>query len=142
VIEQAKLDNKTPDLSGFNVPLLREATSFTQIGDWSLLAPEGPLWFRGYANWPEDAATNDKVAAFLDKAGLDRIVVGHTPTSDARIAPRFGARAIVIDTGMLTAAYKGRPAALEILGGRLNAIYEDGAVPLSEPSELLMASLR
>jgi hypothetical protein len=41
---------------------------------------------------------------------------------------------------MLTPVYKGRPSALEILGTRLTAIYEDGAVPLttsSSPAKLL-----
>jgi hypothetical protein len=43
---------------------------------------------------------------------------------------RFGGRAILIDTGMLTAVYKGRPSALEINGDSLTAYYTDGKVTL------------
>ena len=134
VMEDAKVKNVAPDLSGFDVPLLREALEITKIGDWVLLAGEGPLWFRGYANWPDDGATTAKVAAFLDKAGVKRMVVGHTPTKDSRIAARFGGRVFVIDTGMLAAVYKGRPSALEIKGLTVSAIYEDGVVPLAPAS--------
>jgi hypothetical protein len=139
VLEQAKAKNEAPDLSAFNVQLLREGTAFTQIGDWSLLAGEGPLWFRGYANWPEDAQNSTKVSGFLDKYQLARIVVGHTPTKDARIASRFGGRALVIDTGMLTPVYKGRPSALEIRGTQLSAIYQDGTVPLTSTNAAAIA---
>jgi hypothetical protein len=140
VMEAAKAKGVAPDLSGFNVALLREGLEITKITDWSLAAPEGPLWFRGYANWPDDEPTRAKVSTFLDQANVKRIVVGHTPTPDSRITPRFGARVFIIDTGMLTPVYKGRPSALEILGTRLTAIYEDGAVPLtasSNPAKLL-----
>jgi Calcineurin-like phosphoesterase len=140
VMEAAKAKGAAPDLSAFNVPLLREALEITKITEWSLAAPEGPLWFRGYANWPDDEPMRAKVSAFLDQSGVKRIVVGHTPTPDSRITPRFGGRVFIIDTGMLTPVYKGRPSALEILGTRLTAIYEDGAVPLttsSSPAKLL-----
>lgn len=129
-IEDAKAKNEPPDLSAFDVPLLREAVEITKMGEWSLLAPQGPLWFRGYANWPEDEATAAKVHAFLDAQGSQRIIVGHTPTPDARIALRFGGRVLVIDTGMLAATYMGRPSILEIRGTALRALYPDGSVPL------------
>jgi hypothetical protein len=142
VLEQAKLKNEPPDLSLFDVPLMREAVEITKIGDWSLLAGEGPLWFRGYATWAEDAAAHAKVVGFLDKAGVARIAVGHTVQNDARITPRFGGRVLLIDTGMLAEAYKGRPSALEIRGALLHAIYEDGTVPLSVASAPAMAVAR
>jgi Calcineurin-like phosphoesterase len=140
VMEAAKAKGAAPDLSAFNVPLLREGLEITKITEWSLAAPEGPLWFRGYANWPDDEPTRAKVSAFLDQSNVKRMVVGHTPTPDSRITPRFGGRVLLIDTGMLAPVYKGRPSALEILGTRLTAIYEDGAVPLtasSSPAKLL-----
>jgi hypothetical protein len=139
VLADAKARNEAPDLSAFEVPLLREAVEITKIGEWSLLAGEGPLWFRGYANWPEDGMARAKVGGFLDKVGVKRIVVGHTPTADARITPRYDARVVVIDTGMLTEAYKGRPSALEIRGAQMSAIYEDGTVPLAVASAPAMA---
>ena len=130
-VDEARAKGEMPDLTEFNPALLREATEILKLGNWSILAAEGPLWFRGYANWTEDETTRAKVFGFLDKVGLTRIVVGHTPTADGRIAARFSNRVLVIDTGMLTPVYRGRPAALEIRGPELRAIYEDGVVPLS-----------
>jgi hypothetical protein len=112
-----------------DVPLLREAQDMLEITKWSLLDSEGPLWFRGYALWPEDT-TAAQVNSFLDSMKLARIVVAHTPTADRRIIARFGGRVVTIDTGML-AYYKGIPSALEIAGDRMKAIYPDGEVELT-----------
>jgi hypothetical protein len=57
-------------------------------------------------------------------------VTGHTPQQSRSITVRYGGRAILIDTGMLTSYYKGRASALEIDGNKLTAFYEDGKVPL------------
>jgi hypothetical protein len=109
------------------------------IGKWSLIDPEGPLWFRGYVNWPEDT-TAAQVTTFLDSMKLARIVVGHTPTTDRRIAGRYGLRVVAIDTGMLASAYKGVPSALEITGVRMKAIYPDGEVELTLPKAARMSA--
>jgi hypothetical protein len=118
-----------------DLPLLREAQEMMSIGTWSLLDPEGPLWFRGYALAPEDA-TVAQVNAFLDQMKLARIVVGHTPTSDRRIATRYAGRVFLIDTGMLASYYKGNPSALEMVAGRPKAIYPDREIDLlAEPAK-------
>jgi hypothetical protein len=95
---------------------------FTEIGSWSLVHPEGPLWFRGFATWP-----SDKGAMLVDQLQLRfgpvRFVVGHTVMSSGRITPRFSGRVFLIDTGMLASVYEGRASALEIAGGRYAAIY-------------------
>lgn len=136
IMEAAKVKGEPPDLSAFDIPVLREAVEILKIGEWSLLAGEGPLWFRGYANWPEDEVSLAKVTGFLDKFSMKRFVVGHTPQKDGRIATRFAGRVFVIDTGMLVSAYQGRPSALEIRGDTLKAIYEDGETPLApRPSQ-------
>ncbi len=136
VMEAAKVKGEQPDLSAFDVPTLREAVEIVKMTDWSLLACEGPLWFRGYANWPEDEVSLAKVTGFLDKSGVTRIVVGHTPQKEGRIAARFGARVLIIDTGMLVSTYNGRPAALEIVGPKLTAIYADGEQPLTPSAQI------
>jgi len=130
VMAAAKAMGEAPDLSAFDVALLREAIDIINMSQWSLLTPDGPLWFRGYAQWPEDDATRAKVFGFLDTAKLTRVVVGHTPMTTG-ITLRFDNRVVLIDTGMLTPIYKGRPAALEIRGTTLSAIYEDGVQPLT-----------
>ena len=98
--------------------------SLFQIGKTSLLDPDGPLWFRGFATWPD--SDEPKVAALVERLGVQRFVTGHTPSSPGRIRARFGNRVFLIDTGMLTSFFKsGRPSALEIQGGRITAIYGD-----------------
>lgn len=95
-----------------------------------LIAADGPLWYRGLAQLPED--NSPQIEALLARYGAKRFVIAHTPQLPGRIASRFGGRVIVIDTGLLTTYYKGgRPSALEIKDGRLTAIYPDGREPLS-----------
>jgi hypothetical protein len=127
-IEGAKArGTEPPQLDLF---LLREAQALTKIAEWNVIDPEGPLWFRGYATWPE-AETTTQVMTFLDQMKLARIVVGHTPTTDRRIGTRYAGRVITIDTGMLASHYQGKPSALEIVEGRLKAIYLDGEAELT-----------
>jgi hypothetical protein len=101
------------------------------VGKSSLFEPEGPLWFRGYATWPETAEIAEtQVTPLLSRFGVERFVTGHTP-QPGRILSRFNNRLIVIDTGMLTSFFKsGRPSALEITNGRITAIYADSRVPI------------
>lgn len=129
---EALAANKTDGtpLPEFDVPLLREAQGILdEIGTWSLTDPEGPMWFRGYALWDE-APTSPQVFALLDSLQAARIVVGHSVTPDRKVTARYGGRVILIDTGMLTRAYMGTPAALEIRAGALKAIYPTGEVSL------------
>lgn len=130
IIEAAKAKNEQPDLATFDVAILREAFEIIKMDQWAIMAAEGPLWFRGYATWADEEMPRAKVGALLEKLGVQRIAVGHTPQRDGRIASRFQGRVFVMDTGMLAEVYKGRPSALEIRGAEVNAIYEDGVVPL------------
>jgi hypothetical protein len=86
------------------------------------------MWFRGYATWPETSAP--MVTTILQRFRVDRIVVAHTPQPNGSILPRFGNRVFLIDTGMLTSVYKGRPSALEIEGGRIRALYPKDEIVL------------
>ena len=129
-MQQAKTEGKDPP--SLDVPFLRETQDITnEIPKWSLVDPQGPLWYRGWAQAPDDA-TAAPMVAFLDQMKLTRIVVGHTPTSDRRIHTRFGGRAVTIDTGMLASFFMGNPSALEISGDRLKAIYPDSEVELTK----------
>ena len=102
------------------------------IGKSSLFEPEGPLWFRGFALWPENQETIDtQLTPVLTKYGVERFVTGHTPSSTGRIVSRFSNRLILIDTGMLTTYFKnGRASALELQDGRITAIYTDTRTPI------------
>jgi hypothetical protein len=106
-----------------------------EIGKSSLLEPQGPLWFRGYAQWPD--SEEPQMVALLQRLGVDRFVTGHTPSATGRIRNRFDNRAFLIDTGMLSSVFKsGRASALELRGPVVNAIYEDSQVPLTVPARL------
>jgi len=125
----AKEAGKEPDRRKLNVPLLLEAQEILTIDKWAVVAPDGPLWYRGLATEPE-GTNGDPFSPLLAKYGAKRFVTGHTIPATRRITARFGGRVVLIDTGMLAVAYQGRPAALEIAGDTLTAIYEDGRVPL------------
>jgi Calcineurin-like phosphoesterase len=127
----AKAKAEKADPPDLDLPLLKEAQDFMEIAGWSLIDPEGPLWFRGYAQWDE-ATTAPQVNALLDQLKLTRIAVGHTPTADRKILARYQGRVILMDTGMLRAVYEGAPSALEINGSTLKAIYLEGEQPLSQ----------
>jgi hypothetical protein len=134
-ITAAKTEGK--ELPPLDVPFLKEAQEIVNIAKWSVVEPEGPLWFRGWATWPEDS-TAAQTLAFLDQMKLTRIVVGHTPTADRRIGVRYGGRVVTIDTGMLAPYFMGNASALEIAGGRMKAIYADGEVDLTLPKAAAM----
>jgi hypothetical protein len=112
-------------------PLLSIFGDLTRIGTWSLINPNGPLWYRGFAmlSSEEGRGVVDKVAERYKAA---RFVVGHTMPASMRITPRFTQRVFLIDTGMLSSHYKGgRASALEIVGDHVTAIYADGQVALA-----------
>jgi hypothetical protein len=102
------------------------------VGKSSLFEPEGPLWFRGFALWPENQDSIDAhLTPVLTKYGVERFVTGHTPSATGRIVSRFSNRLILIDTGMLTTYFKnGRASALELQNGRITAIYADTRTPI------------
>lgn len=105
-------------------PSVQEIDAFLELGDWWVLSPRGPLWFRGWAkDGPEKA---ESLLAMIRAFGAERAVGGHTPRSSRSIESRFGGRIYLIDTGMLSRVYRGRASALEIVDGRVSAIYEDG----------------
>lgn len=99
------------------------------IGSWSVFDPEGPVWFRGFAQWSEDEGQVATTTVF-DRFGVTRAVAGHTPTSTRRIVSRFDNRLFLIDTGMLTTVYRGQPAALELSERGVTAIYLAGREPI------------
>ncbi len=137
----AKEKGVAPDFTGFDLDVLREAAEVVTVSDWNLLDENGPLWYRGYATAPE-ASLREPVAAFLARNKIRRIVVGHTPQQTRRITTRLAGSVVLIDTGMLAAAYQGRASALEIAGDQLSAIYSDGKVPLTASPQLEVALQR
>jgi hypothetical protein len=130
LIAAAQAEGQQPDRGRLNVPLLMEAQEILKIETWVSINPEQALWYRGLATEPDDP-TGGPFAALLAKYGAKRFVTGHTPQQNRSINTRFGGRVVLIDTGMLADYYKGRPAALEIAGDTVTAIYETERVPLT-----------
>jgi hypothetical protein len=128
-IAAARDAGKEPDLRKLNMPMLNEAQEIMKVDSWVSINPEGALWYRGLSTIKDDPA-GAPFAALLQKYNAKRFVTGHTPQQSRSITVRFGGRAVLIDTGMLTSVYKGRASALEIAGNKLTAFYEDGKVPL------------
>ncbi len=103
-------------------PHLASFEHLTDAANWLILRQDGPLWFRGYGSWStEEGGT--QLPAILDPLGASHFVVAHTPQKTRSINPRFDSRVFLIDTGMLTSVYNGRPSALEIEDGRFTAVY-------------------
>jgi hypothetical protein len=100
-----------------------------QHAGWLIVHKDGPLWFRGYAEW-SDAEGEAYVTDILQRQGASRVVVGHSPQI-GQIAMRWNGRVFLIDTGMLQGYVKGgRGSALEIDGAQITAIYRGSRVPL------------
>lgn len=88
------------------------------------LGLDGPHWYRGAIYCPR-LLERPVVDLALERLGVARIVVGHTPTPDRRARALFDGRLITLDTGMLAEAYSGRPAALVIENGTTYVQYVD-----------------
>jgi Calcineurin-like phosphoesterase len=91
---------------------------------WTINAPDGPLWFRGYGQW-DDAEGEAEMPRLLAAAGVEHFVVGHTVQKEAHIRVRFHGAVFLIDTGMLDSSFfpGGRGSALEFANGVMTAIY-------------------
>lgn len=132
VVTTARDDGKDPDLSGFDMAVLQESQQIVKMGSLLALAPEGPMWFRGYAYWDSNTANTQRIDNLLARYGAAHIVVGHTPLKGGTVSARFGGRVYLVDTGMLNSYYEGGQAsALEIENGQFAAIYRDRRVVLS-----------
>ena len=101
-----------------------------QINDWSIIHPDGPLWFRGFATWPADVGAM-QIKTLLGRYNVARFVVGHTIPESKRITPRYSGAVFLVDTGMSSSYVPdGTPSALEIRDGRFTAIYGSERVTL------------
>ncbi len=129
---------KLPDSLRDALPHLKEIkTFFDGIYNTSpLMIDEGPLWFRGLANW-SDERIDSYLPEWLNKNDAWRMVVSHTPRAEGRIQSRLDGAVFIIDTGMETGYYKGgRASALEIRNDEVTAVYEAGERRQFPPPEI------
>ena len=100
-----------------------------------LFREDGPLWFRGYANWSEKHL-QAFVPQLLSSHRATRIIVAHSVLEKGLIQARLQGRIILIDTGMLSEYYVGGQAsALEIREEQVTAIYPHQTIPLDPTSK-------
>jgi hypothetical protein len=103
------------------------------IESWSVLAENGPLWFRGFASWTQEEG-GPLVARLQQQLGPVRFVVGHTQPQNREITARFDNRVFLIDTGLSSVYEGGRPMALEISDARVVAMsLQDEKVLVDAP---------
>ncbi len=104
---------------------LQKIQKLLDLQKWMAVSPDGPLWYRGYAQQPEPKLDAD-LEAMMARLKVRHIVVGHTVVSKTNITPHFGDRVFMIDTGMLKEYFGGRASALEIQNGSFIALYAGG----------------
>jgi hypothetical protein len=120
--------------AGINAAVRTEMASVPataeQLKSFISLGETGPLWYRGLAAEPEETLSAT-LPMILEQMQARAIVIGHT-TVPGKITARLGGRVIRIDTGMLNGTFYpgGVPAALELKGDTLTAIYLDRRLAL------------
>ena len=99
------------ELAGINLQISAELNDPSMIAGGVAADSEGPLWYRGLAQGPEEPLV-EHVDALLARHGAKRIVVGHTPTIGT-VMPRFNGKVLIVDVGM--AEYYGKRLACLII---------------------------
>ena len=131
---QEKVERREAEVGRKEDKQLTLLKEFLTFGSWLSTHPDGPLWFRGFAQWSEEEGAQ-QLPQLLKAYRVKRFVVGHTPQLPGQIQVRFGGKIFLIDTGMLSSYYQGGGAsALEIQDGTFTAIYLDRRQELEDGS--------
>ena len=99
---------------------------------------DGPLWHRGLSDPRGEEPAY--LAPLLERHGVRRIVVGHTP-GFGTVVPRLDAQVLVIDSG-ISAHYGGYQASLLIEGEDLYTLQGEERIPLPRTEEESLGYLR
>ncbi|MEJ2131106.1 MAG: metallophosphoesterase [Gammaproteobacteria bacterium] len=97
-------------------------------GGWLVAHPNGPLWFRGLAQWPDEEIAS-QVPAMLKGLNAKHIIVGHTAQLKGGIVSRLNGAIYLIDTGILDGTFYpgGVVQALEWTDGQFQVIDRRGS---------------
>ncbi|MGH8085353.1 MAG: metallophosphoesterase [Lysobacter sp.] len=106
-----------PAEDGTPSPLQAPAMAIVEAIKGLAFVPEGPVWYRGSAQC-HPYMESPVLAPVLEGLQAQRVVIGHTPTLDHRIASRMDGQVLRIDTGMNRQSYHGQASALLIQGDR------------------------
>jgi hypothetical protein len=99
-----------------------EAARLVQANEGIAFSVDSPLWYRGTVLCYR-LSENSTIEKALQMQGVQRVVVGHTPTASHKVETRNNGKIIMLDTGMLTSEYGGRASALIIEEGELRVAY-------------------
>jgi hypothetical protein len=106
------------------VSRLEEIRSNLPTLEWLSLDENGPLWFRGFAQWSDEEGEAE-LGGVLERFGARHFVVGHTPQPGA-IKMRFDGAVFLIDTALVFGPEaEGIASALEVKEGIFSAIYRE-----------------
>ena len=123
-------------------PVRRAAETLQDLERAAPFRGDAVFWYRGTAAC-SPAIERARLAQALDGLGVDRVVIGHTPTRNGRVQTRFDAQVIRADTGMLTTYYRGRPSAVVIRGADVSALYANPREELAaEPQPRAVGRVR
>jgi hypothetical protein len=106
------------------VALRRAAAGVRDCARAPLVGGAAVFCYRGTATC-NPALERGRLERELRTLGVDRVIVGHTPTSDGRVQTRFDGAVVRADTGMLASYFRGRASAVVIRGDALRALYAD-----------------
>jgi len=107
--------------SEINAKIRADLSDPSKSGKGILTDDDGPLWYRGMAQLPQDDQGMSKLLAqVLAKQQVRHIVIGHTP--QLAVTPRFDGKVVAIDVG-LSKPFDGPPAFLLIEDGKYFAIH-------------------
>ena len=127
-------------LNSINDTVHAELADFSKLNGGMTTDEDGPLWYRGLAESPENnPAVAGAVDAFLQSQQARRLVIGHTP--QVAVLPRFGGKVILIDVG-LSAVFGGPPAFLLVENGKYYAVHRGKRLELPVDGGDLTAYLR
>jgi Calcineurin-like phosphoesterase len=135
----------SPKYAASTLPFLNdsvhaELADFSKLNGGVAMDPDGPLWYRGLAESPEnDRAVAGALDVFLQNNQARRLVIGHTP--QLAVLPRFQGKVILIDVG-LSASFGGPPAFLLVESGKYYAVHRGSKLDLPVDGGNLSAYLR
>jgi Calcineurin-like phosphoesterase len=111
-----------------NTRVRKELSNFSQLAGGIVTDNEGPLWYRGMAQLPDDdRGMAELLPRVLARQQARHIVIGHTP--QLAVMPRFGGKVIAIDVG-LSKPFDGPPAFLLIEDGKYFAMHRGRRIEL------------
>lgn len=128
-------------LDSLNETIRGEMANLNKARGGVALDPDGPLWYRGLVELPEnDRAAADAAEQFLKNQDARHMVIGHTPV--LAILPRFQGKVIAIDVGLSSGYVGGPPACLLVESGKYYAIHRGKKVDFPADGENIQAYLR